>query len=146
MTHLWWFWNIYKSILLWLVFCWVWFNNSSRIFSFQFMQKVAFFLWHHILNQHIHIDNVYPSGITHFNTMLVIIVWNLQTLYLLIPPRMSFHIFASMPVLAWYTNFKKSQIPIPNGYVKNPIPIQHCYIIIHRPKIYLYISIYPFKD
>jgi len=43
MTHLWWFWDIYKSILLWLVFCWFFFKGSSRIFSFQLMQKVAFF-------------------------------------------------------------------------------------------------------
>jgi len=30
------------------------------------------FLWHHTLNQHIHIDPMYPSSITHFNTMIFI--------------------------------------------------------------------------
>jgi hypothetical protein len=38
---------------------------------------------------------------------------------------MSFHIFAPIHVLPWYMNFKKNQIPVPNGNVKNPIPIQH---------------------
>jgi hypothetical protein len=42
-----------------------------------FFQKVhqgffRFNLWHHTLNQHIHIDTMYPSGITHFNTMILI--------------------------------------------------------------------------
>jgi hypothetical protein len=31
---------------------------------------------------------------------------------------MCFHIFALIPILPWYTNFQKNQIPIPNGYVK----------------------------
>ncbi len=39
-------------------------------------------------------------------------------------------VFASsppMPILPWYANFKKinNQIPIPDGYVKNPIPVLH---------------------
>jgi len=34
--------------------------------------KICIFLWHHTLNQHIHIDTMYPFDITHFNTMIFI--------------------------------------------------------------------------
>jgi hypothetical protein len=33
---------------------------------------LIFNLWHHTLNQYIHIDTMYPFGITHFNTMTLI--------------------------------------------------------------------------
>jgi len=48
------------------------FKGSSRIFSFQLKQKSCIFLWHHTLKQHIHIHTMYPSNITHFNTMIII--------------------------------------------------------------------------
>jgi hypothetical protein len=40
-------------------------------FPFNLCKKLHFF-WHHILNQHIHIDIMHPSSITHFNTMIII--------------------------------------------------------------------------
>jgi hypothetical protein len=63
MMQLWWFWNIYKSILLWPVFCFF-LKVHQGFFPFN--------LWHHPLNQHIHIETMYPSGITHFNAMIFI--------------------------------------------------------------------------
>ncbi len=71
MTHLWWFWNVYKSVLLWPMFSWFFLKVHPRFFPFNLCKKFPF-LWHHILNQHIHIDTMYPSGITHFNTMIFI--------------------------------------------------------------------------
>jgi hypothetical protein len=43
----------------------VFFKGSSRI-------SFLFNLWHHTLNQHIHMDTMYLSSITHFNTMIFI--------------------------------------------------------------------------
>jgi hypothetical protein len=70
MMHLWWFWDIYESILLWPMFCWF-FNGSSRGFLSTYA-KSSRFLWHHTLNQHIPIDTMYPFGVTHLNTMILI--------------------------------------------------------------------------
>jgi len=71
MMHLWWFWDIYTSILLWLMFCWFFWKVHQGFFPFNLCKKLHF-LWHRTLNQHIHIDTMYPFGITHFNTMIFI--------------------------------------------------------------------------
>jgi hypothetical protein len=47
-------------------------KGSSRIFFLSTYAKNCIFLWHHTLNQHIHIDTMYPYCITHFNTMILI--------------------------------------------------------------------------
>jgi len=43
-----------------------------KVFFFSTYAKSWTFVWHHTLNQHIHIDTMYPFGITHFNTMILI--------------------------------------------------------------------------
>jgi hypothetical protein len=70
MMHLWWFWDIYKSILLWLMFCWFFFRVHQGFFLFNLCKKLQR-MWHDTLNQHMHIDTMYTSGITHFNTMIL---------------------------------------------------------------------------
>jgi hypothetical protein len=67
--HLWQFWNIYKKKICDQFFVEFLKKMFIKDFSFQLMQKIAFFLWHHKLNQHIHIDNMYPFNIAHFNTI-----------------------------------------------------------------------------
>jgi len=37
-------------------------KGPLRIFSFSTYAKNCIFLWHHTLNQHIHIDTMYPFG------------------------------------------------------------------------------------
>jgi hypothetical protein len=96
-------------------------------FPFNLCKKLHFFLWHHTLNQHIHIATMYPFGIRQFNTMILIPLcencklctywYHMVWVFAFSPP---------IPILPWYTNFKKrDQIPIPDGYVKNPIPVLH---------------------
>ncbi len=60
--------NKFVVINVFLVF----FKGSSRIFFLSTYAESCTFLWHHTLNQHIHIDTMYTSGITHFNTMILI--------------------------------------------------------------------------
>jgi hypothetical protein len=51
------------------VFCWV-FERFINNFFLSTYAKNCTFSWHHTLNQHIHIDTMYPSCITHFNIMI----------------------------------------------------------------------------
>jgi hypothetical protein len=88
--------------------------------------KKMHFLWHRTLNQHIHIDTMYPFGITHFNTMIIIPLCENCKLctywYHLV------WVFIFLPQYPYYHGiqiFQKNQIFIPNGYVKSSIPIQH---------------------
>jgi hypothetical protein len=86
------------------------------------------FLWHHTLNQHIHIDTMYPYGTTHFNTMIFIplcencklcIYWY----------EFSYFCFNTHTTMV-YKFWKKNQILVPDGYVKSPILVQHWFWLV----------------
>jgi len=126
MMHLWWFWDIYKSILLWLGVLLVFFKRFIKDFLFSTYAKSFIFLWHHTLNQHIHIDIIYPFGITHFNsTILMSLSENCKLCTYGYHLVWVFIYFSQYPYCHGIWNSKKNQIPVLNGYVKYPIPVQH---------------------
>ncbi len=61
-------------------------------------------------------------------------------MYILIPLGMNFHIFASILVLPWYTNFKNSQIPILNGYVKNAYQFNTANILAEQKQFQMFLK------
>jgi len=86
-------------------------KDSSRIFSFQLMQKVACFFfrrWHHTLNQHIHnSDTMHPSSVTHFNIMILISLCENCILCTFDTTCYEFPYFSlsSIPIFSLYLNF-----------------------------------------
>jgi hypothetical protein len=48
------------------------FKKAHQGFFLSTYAKNCIFLWHHLLNQHIDIDIMYPSSMIHFNTMIFI--------------------------------------------------------------------------
>jgi len=72
MTHLWWFWESTNKFCCDQCFIDFWKKKFIKDIFFSTYAKSCTFLWHHILNQHIHINIMYLSSITHYNIVILI--------------------------------------------------------------------------
>jgi hypothetical protein len=106
------------------------FGGSTKDFFLSTYANI--FLWHHILNQHIHIETMYPFSITHFNTMIFIPLCENVNFVHIDMTWYEFSYFRPNTCIAMVYEFQKSQIPISNGYVKKPILVQHWWIPIYQ--------------
>jgi hypothetical protein len=76
----------------------IFFKGSSRIFFLSTYAKICIFLWHQTLNQHIHIDIMYPFSITEFNTMILLSVF---LKYIMKVPSIHEHFQLEGPYTLW---------------------------------------------
>jgi hypothetical protein len=136
--HLWWFWDICKSILLWPIFCGFFFKGFIKdVFLSSYEKSYTFFfffffVWHHTLNQHIHkSDTMHPTRITHFNIMILIPLCENCKLCTYYITYYEFSYFRLAPIYPTAMVYKFPKNKKSNTrtrwvcYVKNPIPVQH---------------------